>query len=66
MSTIPKTNVVQISFKAIIEGVWVSMPGAWEVCFKMQHHGWRRMKIYKKLFNPPIVYMHNDSRWHGM
>jgi hypothetical protein len=45
---------------------WVLMLKVWEVCLEMQHHGCRRMKIYKKWFDPPILHMHNDWRLHGM
>ncbi len=47
MSTITKTNFGQISFEASVTSV-VLMHGAWEVCLKMQHHGWKRIKIYKR------------------
>jgi len=45
---------------------WVLMPGVWEACLKMQHHGWKRMKIYNRWFDPLVLYMHNNWRWHGM
>jgi hypothetical protein len=47
MSTIPKTNFGQINFKALLQ---VLALNAWGMgrCLEMQHHGWRRMKIYKK------------------
>ncbi len=38
----------------------------WEVCFEMQHHGWRRMKIYKSWFSRLVLHMHNNWKWHGM
>ncbi len=45
---------------------WVLMTKVWEVWLEMQHHGWKRMKIYNKWFNLLILYMHNDWKWHGM
>jgi len=61
----PKPTLIKLALEQLLK-CWVSMLGMWEACFEMQHHRWRRMKIYKRWFDPPIVYMHNDWRWHEM
>jgi len=42
-----KPILVKLASKQLLQ-MLVLMPGAWETCLEMQHHGWRRMKIYKR------------------
>jgi hypothetical protein len=43
--------LVKLASKQLLR-CWVSMLRTWEVCLEMQHHRWRRMKIYKRWFDP--------------
>jgi hypothetical protein len=44
---LPKTNFGQINFKALLQVLGLRALGMGKES-KMQHHGWRSMKIYKK------------------
>jgi hypothetical protein len=54
---LPKPILVKLTLKQLLQVLGL---GVWETCFKMQHHKWRRMKIYKRCFDPFILHMHDD------
>jgi hypothetical protein len=43
----PKPALVKLTLEQLLQ-VLVLMPRVWETCLKMQHHGWKMMKIYKR------------------
>jgi len=44
---LPKPILVKLGLEQLLQVLGL-MLGAWEMCFKMQHHRWKIMKIYKK------------------